>query len=211
LKLTDELTMNVHHRDTYGSELVKKAGVSLDAYVRMAIQLAAYRMFGKLVATCESTQTRSFLNSRTEGTRTICLPSGPCLLQSMGKEHSKDRSPETRQAAFCHVKHSKKSGMGHGVDCHFFGLSKMIQNEDGTPDLFKHPLFDRSMHWRLSTSTVPTFPGFGMAVDDGLGVGYTAFDNDMVFNIAAGTEMRYAQKNLYYLGFCSFRSGFLDV
>jgi carnitine O-acetyltransferase len=201
LKLTDELTMNVHHCDTYGSELIKKAGVSSDAYVQMAIQLAAHRMFGKLVATYESTQTRSFLHGRTEATRTVS-PAALAFCKAMGKEHSQVRSPETRQellkllqqAAFCHVKHSKKSAMGQGVDRHFFGLSKMIQNEDETPDLFKHPLFDRSKHWRLSTSTIPTSPGFGMVVDDGLGVGYTVFDNNMVFNIAARTETGYAQK-----------------
>ena len=54
-----------------------------------------------------------------------------------------------------------------GVDRHFFGLSKMLKEGEDSPDLFQDPVFDRSKHWRLSTSNLPTCPGFGFVVDDG--------------------------------------------
>jgi hypothetical protein len=98
LKLTDELTMDVHHRGTYGSELIKKAGVSSDAYVQMTIQLAVYRIFGKIVATRERTQIRSFLNGRTAKLPVpFACAAALAFCKAMGKEHRKDRSPETHQ------------------------------------------------------------------------------------------------------------------
>jgi carnitine O-acetyltransferase len=200
VKLTDEITMHVEH-NAYGSKLVRKTGASADAYAQMAIQLAAYRMFGKLVATYESTQVRPYLHGRTESTRTVS-PAALAFVEAMGKEPNKNRSPESKkelikliqQAAFAHVWYSKKATMGLGVDRHFFGLSKMVKEGEVVPDLFKHPVFDRSKHWRLSTSSLPTCPGFGFVVDDGMGIGYAVYDDDMVFNIAARTETGYADE-----------------
>jgi carnitine O-acetyltransferase len=199
LNLVDDLTMKVEHFVTYGSVFIKQTGVSSDAFAQMAMQLAAYRLFGKPVATYESTQVRAFLHGRTETTRSVS-PSSVAFCEAMGKKSTKDRPPETRkellkllqQAAFHQVWCNKKASMGLGVDRHFFGLSKMVEDGEEAPDLFHDPLFNRCKHWRLSTSTLPTCPGFGMVVEDGLGIGYAVYDNDMLFNIAARTKTGYA-------------------
>jgi hypothetical protein len=65
-----------------------------------------------------------------------------------------------------------------GVDRHFFGLSKMIRQDETPPALFSDPLFERSKTWILSTSNLPTCPGFGPAVDNGIGVGYGLYDGE---------------------------------
>ena len=200
VKLTNDITMHVEH-NPYGSKFIKKTGASGDAFAQMAIQLAAYRMFGKLVANYESTQVRAYLHSRTETTRSVS-PATLAFVEAMEKEPNKGRSPESKksllkllqQAAFAHVWYSKKATMGLGVDRHFFGLSKMVKKDEEVPDLFKHPLFARSKHWRLSTSSLPTCPGFGFVVDDGLGIGYAVYDDDMVFNIAARTETGFSDE-----------------
>jgi hypothetical protein len=49
MKLTEELSMNVLGFDSYGIDLIKGTGASSDAYTQMAVQLAAYRLFGLVV------------------------------------------------------------------------------------------------------------------------------------------------------------------
>jgi carnitine O-acetyltransferase len=192
--------MYVNQFTSYGSDFIKKTGASADAFAQMALQLASFRMVGKFVAAYESTQTREYLHGRTEATRSVSTGS-VAFCEAMGAKPKMDRSTEERheilkllqQAAFKHSFYSKKASMGHGVDRHFFGLTQMMKDDEETPELFKHPVFERSKHWRLSTSTLPTCPGFGMVVDDGLGVGYCVYENKLVFNIAAKRDTGYAQ------------------
>ena len=52
------------------------------------------------------------------------------------------------------------------------------------PTLFNDPVYLRSKHWRLSTSTLPgTAPGFGPVVDDGLGIGYDIRRNHVIYTV----------------------------
>lgn len=55
----------------YGKGLIKKFGVSPDAFVQMAIQLAYYKMYGTCRPTYESSQTRKYAFGRTETTRSV--------------------------------------------------------------------------------------------------------------------------------------------
>jgi carnitine O-acetyltransferase len=200
LKQANDLEMHVNQFTSFGSDFIKKTGSSADAFAQMALQLASFRMVGKFVATYESTNTREYLHGRTEATRSVSTGS-VAFCEAMGAKPKMDRSTEERQgllkllqqAAFKHSFYNKKASMGHGVDRHFFGLTQMIKYDEETPDLFKHPVFERSKHWRLSTSTLPTCPGFGMVVDDGLGVGYGVYENKLVFNIAAKRDTGYVQ------------------
>ncbi|KAJ1669190.1 Carnitine O-acetyltransferase mitochondrial, partial [Spiromyces aspiralis] len=52
-----------------GSDYIKKAKVSPDAFVQMALQLAYYRLHGQPCATYETASTRAFLHGRTETIR----------------------------------------------------------------------------------------------------------------------------------------------
>jgi carnitine O-acetyltransferase len=54
--------------DGFGSDFIKKSGNPPDAFVQVAMQLAAYRLFGETVGTYESTQVRPFRHGRTEVT-----------------------------------------------------------------------------------------------------------------------------------------------
>jgi carnitine O-acetyltransferase len=190
------------HYEGYGAELIKKSGASGDAFAQMAIQVAGYRLMGgKHVGTYESTTVRPFLHGRTEATRTVSAASS-AFCKLMGMKSDLNRDPESKEAilkalqkaAFSHVKYTKKATMGLGVDRHFFGLNKMLKDDDKVPDLFQDPLFQRSKTWRLSTSTLPTCPGFGPVADDGLGVGYGVYENDMVFNLSSRTENDYVEE-----------------
>ncbi len=59
----------------YGKSLIKKFGVSPDAFAQMAIQLAYYKMYGVSRATYESSGTRKFKDGRTETGRSVSVES----------------------------------------------------------------------------------------------------------------------------------------
>lgn len=55
----------------YGKNLIKKFGVSPDAYAQMVIQLAYYKLYGTCRATYESAQTKKYHWGRTETCRSV--------------------------------------------------------------------------------------------------------------------------------------------
>ncbi|RDW84199.1 choline/carnitine O-acyltransferase [Aspergillus mulundensis] len=89
----------------YGRALVKKLQCSPDAYVQMLIQLAYFKMHGKIVPTYESASTRRFQLGRTETCRSVLDESVACAAASMGK----------------------------GVDRHLFGLRKVLRPDKEIP------------------------------------------------------------------------------
>ena len=77
----------------YGSNFIKKAGFSPDAYVQMAIQVATYRLFGKQCATYESTQVRPYLHGRTETTRSVS-PASAAFVDRMGLRRGEEEETD---------------------------------------------------------------------------------------------------------------------
>ena len=66
---TQDLRAVVCHQ--YGKKLIKKLGVSPDAYAQMVLQLAYYKMNGYCRATYESAQTKKYHWGRTETCRSV--------------------------------------------------------------------------------------------------------------------------------------------
>lgn len=159
----------------------------------MAMQLASYRLFGKQVATYESSQTRAFLHGRTETTRSVSTASEnfvKCMgIHPEGNEIDVARRAEKiellHKACYSHAKYLRDAANGLGCDRHMFGLSMFIEDGEPLPALLKNELFIRSKTWRLSTSTLPTCPGFGPVVEDGLGIGYHVYSDRCYFTITA--------------------------
>ena len=56
---------------SYGKGLVKRFGVSPDAYAQMVIQLAYYKLYEKSCPTYESAQTKKYAWGRTETCRSV--------------------------------------------------------------------------------------------------------------------------------------------
>ena len=211
--LVDGYELDVQHYQKYGSDAMKKAGCSPDAYTQLAMQLASYRMFGESLATYESTQVRPFLHGRTETTRTVS-PASQAFCQAMENNNltaaGDNRDPEDlrsyryqllQEACNSHVKYIRNALLGQGVDRHFFGLSMSIQDGEPKPDLFSHPLYEKSKHFRLSTSSLPNMAvGFGPVVSDGLGIGYEAKPTSCIFHITARKEHGWTPQFRAYLG-----------
>jgi len=192
--LIGDYEWDVQHYQEYGSDFMKQARCSPDAYTQMAMQLASYRMFGRPLATYESTQVRRFLHGRTETTRTVSPESlAFCEAMSKNEEDTEElrahRYQLLQEACSSHVVYIRDALQGQGVDRHFFGLNMSIQDGEAKPDLFSHPLFESSKHFRLSTSSLPNMAvGFGPVVADGLGVGYEAKPTSCIFHITARKE-----------------------
>jgi carnitine O-acetyltransferase len=142
------------------------------------------------------------MHGRTETARTVSVDS-KAFVEAMGPIYMADRDDILakkeklkllRQAAAYHHNYTLDACGGMGVDRHFLGLSLVRKDGEQPPDLFKDPVFERSKTWRLSTSGLPTTPGFGPVVEDGLGVGYGLHSNSCLFHISARKENKYVDR-----------------
>ena len=202
--------LDVQSFQGYGSNYIKKAGFSPDAFVQMAIQLAIYRLWGKPSATYEATQMRPFLHGRTETTRTVSEES-VAFVEKMGlkprynPEDKMEKLTLLQNAAKSHVKYISGAAKGKAVDRHFFGISMIaaeVTNLD-TPILYSDPLYNSSKTWRVSTShlTHPKFDnwGFGEVVPNGVDIGYGVKADSCIFNITARREHEWTGLYLTFL------------
>ncbi|KAL7433703.1 hypothetical protein ACHAXM_003684 [Skeletonema potamos] len=202
MELADSVELKtIVHKD-YGKQFIKKGGVSPDAFMQLVLQLAAYRCFGKQIATYEATQTRQFVHGRTETARTVSIDSKAFVeamgLKSVADSHDTDAKQDKLklliQAAESHHEYTRSACNGLGVDRHFLGLSLVTREDEELPDLFKDPVFTRSKTWRLSTSGLPSCPGFGAVVKDGIGVGYGLHSNSGLLHVSSRKENKCVDK-----------------
>ena len=201
-ELTDGVELKTIVHKGYGKQFIKKGRVSPDAFMQLVLQLAAYRCFGTQVATYEATQTRQFVHGRTETARTVSMDSKAfveamgykSMVDNDGADEKKDKLKLLRNAAESHHEYTRSACNGYGVDRHFLGLSLVISEDEEQPDLFKDPVFIRSKSWRLSTSGLPTCPGFGPVVEDGIGVGYGLHNNSCLLHVSSRRENKYVDK-----------------
>ncbi|KAK6203534.1 carnitine O-acetyltransferase mitochondrial precursor [Scheffersomyces amazonensis] len=175
-------TISQHHEEIfqhygYGKGLIKKFKVSPDAYVQLLMQLAYYKLTGKIRPTYESAATRKFLKGRTETGRTVSNESKKFVLTWTDPNASLEEKASTFQAAAKqHVAYLSEAADGKGVDRHLFGLKQMIQPNEAVPDIFTDPIFSYSQTWYISSSQIPSeyFQSWGWSqvIDDGFGLAY---------------------------------------
>lgn len=210
-KFVQAHTIEVQSFQGYGSDFIKKAGFSPDAYVQVAMQLATYRLWGKQAGTYEATQTRTFLHGRTETTRAVS-PASAAFCEIMGLVPKYDEHVESirkkkleilHEAVTAHVKYMAKAAQGQGVDRHFLGLSLCAKEGESLPALYSNPVFVRSKRWRVSTSnlTHPLFVnwGYGEVVPDGLGLSYSVHPRFCMFNVTTLKETEWSTKTCQLL------------
>lgn len=83
------------HQD-YGKKQMKSFKISPDACVQMALQLAYYRLHGRLVATYESASLRIFYQGRTETIRSVTNESKQ-FIQAMDNNEIDVKEKEERK------------------------------------------------------------------------------------------------------------------
>mmetsp|Transcript_32586 Transcript_32586/g.43461 ORF Transcript_32586/g.43461 Transcript_32586/m.43461 type:complete len:252 (-) Transcript_32586:243-998(-) len=200
--LVKDQDMSIELFRKYGSSYIKDAGFSPDSLIQLAIQLATTRLFGKQVATYESSQVRHYLHGRTETTRLVSSASHE-FVKRMGLhpepldtdvEGRNEKIALLKKAAWAHSRYLMAASSGYGCDRHFFGLSMLLNEDENPPALYRDPVFQRSKHWRVSTSTLPVLLGFGCVVDDGVGIGYEIGPDDIFFSISSREKYAWTDK-----------------
>ncbi|ORZ39107.1 acyltransferase ChoActase/COT/CPT [Catenaria anguillulae PL171] len=189
-KLAAQHDFQVLAYDGYGKGLIKTFGVSPDAYVQLALQLAYYKMYGECRATYESAQTRKFAYGRTETGRSVSMES-VAFVKAMADPNvpHAERVAKAKAAIAYHGKYMKDASEGRGVDRHLLGLRMLLQPGEDKPKIFTDAAYAKSCHWNLSTSQLTSeyFDGYGWGevVPDGYGLAYMIKEKSIHVNIVS--------------------------
>ncbi len=174
----DDLMTCVLPFETFGGEWAKKAGISPDGFVQMAVQLAHKRARGFTGATYESIATRHFRHGRTEAMRVV-TPQVLRFVAAMDdpEADTKERETALRTAAEAHVERARDCQAGRAPEQHLWEL-QLVGGRHGETDF---PL-QATPGWRvmrddyLSTSSVASadidYFGFGPTGARCVGVAY---------------------------------------
>lgn len=193
----------------YGKDFIKSCRVSPDVYVQLALQLAYYRLYGKLTATYESASTRRFLLGRVDCIRAASLEAlawATAMCQPREEEqaggrkvtfHLMDEKEKLRLwevAVERQTKEMVENILGQGIDIHLMGLREAARDTSPTashplPEIFTDETYKTANRFLLSTSQVATetnsFMGYGPVERDGYGASYNIKPDSVVFCLSA--------------------------
>ena len=184
--------------DDFGAGRAKQLGMSPDAFVQMAYQLAHKRAKGFVGATYESIATRQYRHGRTEAMRVVT----PEVTRFVTVMDDPAADSETRRAAFraaaeAHVRRARECQAGQAPEQHLWEL-QMIQNRRGGEPLalYATPGWLIMRDDYLSTSSVPSknvqFCGFGSTSSRCIGIGYVLLPDR--FNLYLSTPLPVADR-----------------
>jgi carnitine O-palmitoyltransferase 1 len=193
--LAADLDLVVSPYQAYGKRFIKGVGVSPDAYLQMALQLAYMRDQGHADNTYEAASTRLFAAGRTETVRSASAEA----LAFVAAVDRPGASPSEKLAALraaCarHVDLYTRAMTGQGCDRHLFALYVVAVGTGTESPFLKSAL---GQPWRLSTSQVPQQQtslwdikdarfasamsaggGFAAVASNGYGVSYSVVGED---------------------------------
>ncbi|XP_019640774.1 PREDICTED: carnitine O-acetyltransferase-like [Branchiostoma belcheri] len=186
-----DLDLHLVRFKTYGKNFPKSQRLSPDSYIQIAMQLAYYRVYRVACATYESGSTRMFHLGRTDTIQSASVESLEfCTAMQDSSVHPSEKVALLRRAVEGHKKYAQETVSGQGIDRHLLGL-KLIAVEAGldVPDLFVDSTYEQAVHFKLSTSQVPSkydsLLCFGPVVPDGYGVCYNPAKDHLNFCISA--------------------------
>ncbi|MEU1217317.1 choline/carnitine O-acyltransferase [Streptomyces sp. NPDC005790] len=187
----------------FGSTAAKALGVSPDAFVQTAYQVAHQRAKGHLGATYESIATRQYRHGRTEAMRVI-TPEMSAFVTVMD-DPTADR--DTRRAAFraaasAHVARAKECQAGEAPEQHLWELELIQRRRGDELGVHEQPALYRSPGWLtlrddyLSTSSAPSeniqYFGFGSTSSRCIGIAYVLLPDR--FNLYLSTPLAVADQ-----------------
>ncbi|MFC5138793.1 choline/carnitine O-acyltransferase [Actinomycetospora rhizophila] len=181
--------------DDLGSDRIKKLGVSPDAFVQMAYQLAHVRAKGFVGATYESIATLQFHHGRTEAMRVVTpeILAFTAAMEDPGADDAQRREAFDAAAA-AHVRRAQECQAGYAPEQHLWELS-LIQQRRGDELGATEPLaVVDSPGWRvmrddfMSTSSAPSEHvrvfGFGSTSTQCIGVAYVLLPGRLVVHLS---------------------------
>jgi carnitine O-acetyltransferase len=193
--------------EDFGASQAKDLGISPDAFVQMAFQLAHRRAKGFVGATYESVSTRQHHHGRTEAMRVV-TPEVMHFVQAM---EDADVDETTRKAVFRaaaarHAERSRECQAGRAPEQHLWEL-QLVQLRCGDAlgaaerlALYDSPGWLKMRNDYLSTSSTPStsvrFGGFGPTSSHCIGIGYLLLRDR--FNLHLCTPRQQAKAMLVF-------------
>lgn len=176
--------------DAFGANRAKQLGVSPDALVQLAYQLAHNRAKGFIGPTYESIATRQYHHGRTEAMRVI-TPEICQFVTTMDNPEASDKQRHSAlmAAAHAHVTRAKSCQKGQAPEQLLWEL-QLLQLRDGRRlgadrplALYKSPGWLTMRADALSTSSAPSmniqYFGFGSTSETCIGVGYVLLQDNL--------------------------------
>ncbi|XP_060527166.1 choline O-acetyltransferase-like isoform X1 [Cylas formicarius] len=208
--LIKDLDFQVYRYEGYGKNFMKSRKVSPDVYIQLALQLAYYKLYGKLAATYESASTRRFLLGRVDCIRSAS-PEALEWVKAMTQPRDEADDIGNKKVTFHLVSDDKKmllwddavrqqteemvdNILGQGIDIHLLGLREAAKDTSPTaasplPEIFTDPSYRLANRFLLSTSQVATggntFMGYGPVEPDGYGASYNPKNDHVIFCLSA--------------------------
>jgi len=192
----------------FGNNQIKAFGVSPDAFVQLALQLAEYKLYGKCYSAYEAVMTRTFLDGRIDVLYTVS-PESMVFIKNM---RNADCSNQTKiasliEAARKHIERAKECRLGDGVYTHFLALKyryKAAGRDLGIaalPEIFTDIGYQALTHSVVCTSTTSDYgvelAGYGPIVDDGYGIRYFKRNDAICFNMTSRSVMQDKLKQMH--------------
>ena len=138
----------------YGKTLIVRNKMSPDSFVQLSMQLAHFRLYGKIVSQYEPVLTKGFYHGRTEAMRTSTEKAASfCKTWLNPSATDEDKLQKLREATVYHSAGIKDALTGKGIERHLFALNCIAdKNNIATPDFFSSKAYARLNHTVLSTS-----------------------------------------------------------
>ncbi|XP_063320051.1 carnitine O-acetyltransferase [Pelmatolapia mariae] len=189
--LAQDLDMRVMVFGHFGKNFPKAHKMSPDAFIQIALQLAYYRMYQQCCATYESASLRMFRLGRTDTIRSASRASAAFVraFDDPSKQNS-EKVDLMEKAVKAHRSYTNTAISGQAIDRHLLGLKmQAIEENLSVPDVLKDAAYTKALHYRLSTSQVPSQTDcvmcFGPVVPNGYGVCYNPMNNHINFAVSA--------------------------
>lgn len=190
-KLAQDLDMRVVVFENFGKNVPKTYKMSPDAFIQVALQLAFYRMYQHSCATYESASLRMFRLGRTD---TIRSASGASVEFVKAFDDPSKLNTEKvellEKAVKAHRWYTNMAISGQAIDRHLLGLKmQALEQQITLPSIFTDKSYGKALHYRLSTSQVPSKTDcvmcFGPVVRNGYGVCYNPMDDHINFAVSS--------------------------
>lgn len=188
------LRMVVVRNKTFGKTKLRAIKLFPDTFVQIGIQLAGYRVFGRVVPTYESGHTRMFVEGRTETIRTVTSEVLAWLkVQDQSGADEAEVVDKLKRAMIRHKEISLEALSGSGIDRHLLGLQIAAMQTTGSPPaILTDPSYAKSGgggNFVLSTSNVSGYPwlwgGFVPMLPHGIGICYGSENDFLSFMITS--------------------------
>lgn len=189
--LAEDVDMRVVVFKHFGKNVPKTHNMSPDAFIQVALQLAYYRLYQRCCPTYESASLRMFRRGRTDTIRSASTASAAFAkaFDAAGTQNT-EKVELLSNAVKAHRWYTNMAISGQAIDRHLLGL-KMVAVEEkmALPAIFTDRSYATALHYKLSTSQVPSKTDcvmcFGPVVPNGYGVCYNPMSDHINFAISA--------------------------